>query len=121
MKSPLKTRAMRRRVLLRQKNPRITATRTLDIFVFNVQQVYGEELHSHKQSLDFLKELGFPVPPSYKACPTMQEVIEEVRRIGELRGSPGIFHRRRRRQGGRLLAAFPLGKHGEIPKMGGGV
>ena len=74
---------------LRQKNPRITATRTLDIFVFNVQQVYGEELHSHKQSLDFLKELGFPVPPSYKACPTMQEVIEEVRRIGELRGSLG--------------------------------
>ena len=74
---------------LRQKNPRITATRTLDIFVFNVQQVYGEELHSHKQSLDFLKELGFPVPPPYKACPTMQEVIEEVRRIGELRGSLG--------------------------------
>ena len=74
---------------LRQKNPRITATRTLDIFVFNVQQVYGEELHSHKQSLDFLKELGFPVPPFYKACPTMQEVIEEVRRIGELRGSLG--------------------------------
>lgn len=74
---------------LRQKNPRITATRTLDIFVFNVQQVYGEELHSHKQSLDFLKELGFPVPPSYKACSTMQEVIEEVRRIGELRGSLG--------------------------------
>lgn len=36
-----------------------------------------------------MKELGFPVPPSYKACPTMQEVIEEVRRIGELRGSLG--------------------------------
>ena len=74
---------------LRQKNPRITATRTLDIFVFNVQQVNGEELHSHKQSLDFLKELGFPVPPFYKACTTMQEVIEEVQRIGELRGSLG--------------------------------
>lgn len=74
---------------LRQKNPRITATRTLDIFVFNVQQVNGEELHSHKQSLDFLKELGFPVPPFYKACATMQEVIEEVQRIGELRGSLG--------------------------------
>lgn len=74
---------------LRQKNPRITATRTLDIFVFNVQQVNGEELHFHDESLDFLKELGFAVPPSYKACRTMREVIEEVRRIGELRGTLG--------------------------------
>lgn len=74
---------------LRQKNPRITATRTLDIFVFNVQQVNGEELHFHDESLDFLKELGFAVPPFYKACRTMREVIEEVRRIGELRGTLG--------------------------------
>ena len=74
---------------LRQKNPRVTATRTLDIFVFNVQQVNGAELYRHSESLDFLKELGFAAPPLYKTCRTMREVIEEVRRIGELRGSLG--------------------------------
>lgn len=74
---------------LRQKNPRITATRTLDIFVFNVQQVQGKELHFHDESLDFLKGLGFTVPPFYKECRSMKEVREEVRRIGDLRGSLG--------------------------------
>ena len=72
---------------LRQKDAKITASRTLDIFVFNVQQITGEELSFHNEALDFLKELGFAVPPFYKACRTVEEVIGEVRRIGELRGS----------------------------------
>ncbi|MVB12996.1 DNA ligase [Caprobacter fermentans] len=72
---------------LRQKNARITAARELDIFVFNVQQVTGTELHSHKESLDFLKKLGFAVPPFYRTCNTIEEVLEEVGRIGELRGT----------------------------------
>ena len=72
---------------LRQKNAKVTASRELDIFVFNVQQVTGAELNGHRESLDFLKELGFTVPPFYRVCQTMDEVLEEVRRIGELRGS----------------------------------
>ena len=72
---------------LRQKNARITAARKLDIFIFNVQQVTGAELHGHRESLDFLKGLGFPVPPFYPACRTMEQVLKEVRRIGELRGT----------------------------------
>ena len=51
---------------LRQKDSKVTATRGLDIFVFNVQQVDGVELTSHKQSLDFIKELGFNTIPFYK-------------------------------------------------------
>ena len=50
---------------LRQKNPKITAQRGLDIFVFNLQQVQGKEVLSHKESLDWLKSLGFQVSPSY--------------------------------------------------------
>ena len=74
---------------LRQKNSQVTASRVLDIFVFNVQQVQGAELHEHAEALDFLKELGFTVPPFYKPCTTIEEVVGEVRRIGELRGSLG--------------------------------
>lgn len=72
---------------LRQKDPRVTATRELDIFVFNLQQVEGETLSSHAQSLKWMRELGLTVPPFYKVCDTIEEVLEEVRRIGELRGS----------------------------------
>lgn len=74
---------------LRQKDSRVTASRTLDIFVFNIQQINGMELHCHDESLNALKELGFTVPPFYKACHTIEEVIEEVRRIGALRGTLG--------------------------------
>lgn len=74
---------------LRQKNPKITASRGLDIFIFNVQQVAGEEFSSHDASLAFLQELGFPVTDLNRTCATMSEVIERVREIGELRGSLG--------------------------------
>lgn len=72
---------------LRQKNPKITARRGLDIFVFNVQQVEGRELASHSDSLDFMKSLGFKVIPEYKAYDDIEEVIRDIELIGESRGS----------------------------------
>lgn len=71
---------------LRQKNPKITAGRELDIFVFNVQQVSGEEFSRHDQSLRRLKELGFTVPtPTFKSG-DIEEIIKFIREIGENRG-----------------------------------
>lgn len=72
---------------LRQKNPKITATRKLDVFVFNIQRVEGKELISHKQSLDYLKELGFKTVPFYTLCKNIDEAIAEINRIGEIRGT----------------------------------
>lgn len=72
---------------LRQKDARVTASRGLDIFVFNIQQIEGETLSSHSQSLERMKELGLTVSPFYAVCDTMDEVIKEIRRIGEMRGS----------------------------------
>ncbi|MBQ9229416.1 MAG: NAD-dependent DNA ligase LigA [Eubacterium sp.] len=71
---------------LRQKDSSVTATRGLDIFVFNVQQVEGAALTSHKQSLDFLKELGFHTIPSYRRVESIEAAFQEVERIGEQRG-----------------------------------
>ena len=75
---------------LRQKDSRITAERGLSIFVFNVQQVQGADLSEHVQALDFLKRLGFPVPPTYRLCKTIDEALEEVKRIGDARGTYGF-------------------------------
>lgn len=72
---------------LRQKNPVITASRKLDIFVFNIQQYSGNEITGHKQSIDFLKTLGFKTIPFYNKFDTIDEVIAELNRIGEMRSS----------------------------------
>ena len=72
---------------LRQKDSEVTATRGLDIFVFNVQLVEGAEFTSHKQSLDFLKELGFNTIPFYKRVDSIDEAFAEVEHIGEQRGN----------------------------------
>lgn len=70
---------------LRQKNAKITAQRKLDIFIFNVQQVTETELKSHRQSLDYLSELGFPTS-FYKVCDTIDEALEQIEQIGNSRG-----------------------------------
>ena len=70
---------------LRQKDPKIAAKRKLDIFVFNVQQIEGKELTSHKESLDYLKTLGFKTIPDYKRVSTANEVIGCIKAIGEKR------------------------------------
>lgn len=71
---------------LRQKDPKITAKRGLDIFVFNIQQIEGKTLTRHSDSLDYLRELGFKVIPGYRTYDDIEEVIAEIDRIGEGRG-----------------------------------
>ena len=72
---------------LRQKDSSVTATRGLDIFVFNIQQIEGAQLTSHKQSIDFIKGLGFHTIPTYKKVDNIEDAISEIDRIGEARGS----------------------------------
>ena len=72
---------------LRQKNPKITAERGLDIFVFNIQHIADKTFASHIETLDFLTDLGFHTLPSYKRCQTVDQVIEEIERIGARRGN----------------------------------
>ena len=71
---------------LRQKDSRITAQRELDIYVFNIQQIEGVALNTHKESLDYLTELGFHTPPFYNCYDDMDDVVKEIQRIGEQRG-----------------------------------
>lgn len=70
---------------LRQKNPAITAKRNLDIFIFNIQQIEGVEINSHKESLDFLAELGFKVVPDYIKVNTYKDIEDRINWIGENR------------------------------------
>lgn len=71
---------------LRQKDSVVTAGRGLDIFVFNIQQIRGVQLRSHKESLDFLRELGFNTVPFYNRVSSIEEAYALVENIGEQRG-----------------------------------
>ncbi len=72
---------------LRQKDPKITAQRELDIYVFNIQVIEGEEILNHHDALTRLEALGFPVSPLYCRSGDIEIVIEKIREIGEKRGT----------------------------------
>jgi len=72
---------------LRQKDSRITASRSLGIAVFNIQRMEGIELYSHKEALEYLERLGFQVSPGYRRYDNMQAVKERVEEIGRSRGT----------------------------------
>ena len=70
---------------LRQKDSRITASRNLDIFIFNIQKIDGKEFKSHKESLEFLKNLSLPVVPMCTECENIEEILKEINRIGNIK------------------------------------
>ena len=72
---------------LRQKNPKITAERELDIFIFNIQRITDKEFTSHIVTLEFLRSLGFHTLPSFVKCANADEIIAEIERIGNSRGN----------------------------------
>lgn len=71
---------------LRQLDPKIAAKRCLDIFVFNIQQIVGYEIHSHIEGVRFLKEQGFKTILNDKVFNTADEVLAQITEIGEERG-----------------------------------
>ena len=77
---------MRQPVLCVKKIASVTATRGLDIFVFNIQQIRGKTLHSHKESLDYLKYLGFHTVDDFPCYADFDKVLDEIHAIGERRG-----------------------------------
>ena len=74
---------------LRQKNATVTASRKLDIFVFNVQRYDAAQFNNHKDSLDFLRSLGFVTVPFYTPCTDIEAAKVELSHIGAIRGELG--------------------------------
>lgn len=72
---------------LRQKDSRVTASRGLDIFVFNLQRIDGRELACHSESLDYMKKLGFNVIDGYKTFDNIEDAVSRIMEIGENRQS----------------------------------
>ncbi|MCM3733219.1 NAD-dependent DNA ligase LigA [Fictibacillus nanhaiensis] len=63
---------------LRQLDPKIAASRNLDIFIYGVGKLEGHTVDSHDESLTYLSHLGFKTNPEWKKCENIDEVIEFV-------------------------------------------
>lgn len=63
---------------LRQLDPKIAASRNLDIFVYGIGVMEGIEVDSHSEGLEVLKSLGFKVNPEWKKCNSIDEVIQFI-------------------------------------------
>ena len=72
---------------LRQLDSKITASRGLDIMVFNIQRVDGKDFSSHSEGLDYLESQGFHVIPFRTKAETAEEIIAKIEEIGALRDS----------------------------------
>ncbi len=64
---------------LRQLDPRITATRPLDIFVYALGWAEGPVPATHWESMRYLAGLGFKLNPHNRLCHTLEEVKDYYR------------------------------------------
>jgi len=71
---------------LRQLDSRITATRKLDIFVFNLQAC-DKSFATHSESFDFMKSQGFRTVPFQTVCHSFDEIVSVIEEIGQKRQS----------------------------------
>lgn len=71
---------------LRQLDPKVCASRGLDIFVFNYQ-TGTLDFKRHDESLLALEKLGFRIIPYLKVVKTADEVISQIEEIGKMRGT----------------------------------
>jgi DNA ligase (NAD+) len=72
---------------LRNLDPKVTASRKLDIFCYNVGYIEGKELTSQREMFAFLVENGFPVSPFIRYCHTAEDLKREIDLAEQTRGT----------------------------------
>jgi len=61
---------------LRQKDARITATRHLDFFGYQIGYMQGMDFYSQSQALQLIRDWGFPVNPYIQLAKSLDEVMD---------------------------------------------
>ena len=66
---------------MRQLDPKVAASRKLDIICFNMQYSSDEKYLSHAETLDAMRSMGFPVVP-YQKFNDIKECVERIQWLG---------------------------------------
>ena len=62
---------------MRQLDPKVAASRKLDIICFNMQYTSGTPYETHAETLDAMRDMGFPVVP-YKVYDSLHDCVERI-------------------------------------------
>lgn len=71
--------------MLRQKDPKVTASRPLSIFFHGLVRIDGKQLASYSETLATLREWGLRTHPESKTCATLDDVRAYVAQMAERR------------------------------------
>lgn len=63
---------------LRQLDPKIAASRQLDIFLYAIASTGGVEINAHSEGLDWLDSLGFKTNKERRKCANIDEVLDFI-------------------------------------------
>ncbi len=72
---------------LRNLDPKVTASRNLDIYLYNIGVIEGKEFENSKQAMDFLKEQKLPVNNFYETYGSMKDIIKAIEEAEKRRNS----------------------------------
>jgi DNA ligase (NAD+) len=60
---------------IRQLDPKVAASRRLDVFIYDLAETSGKEPATQEAELELLKKLGFKVNKNFRFCETIDDVI----------------------------------------------
>lgn len=72
---------------LRQLDPKITAKRRLDVFLYSAGHFDRDRIQTHDGLLEYIRKLGLPVNPESRRCRNMQDVFDYIEEYTEKRDS----------------------------------
>jgi len=70
---------------LKQLDPKVVATRPLDIVIYNAGGVGCDGFATHADLITAFRRWGFPVSPWSRACETLEEAIAAIDALGTMR------------------------------------
>lgn len=70
---------------VRNLNPKVTASRPLDAFLYNVPYIEGKTFSSQEEMLEFLKSQGLKVNPYFFVLSTPKEIVDKLKEMNDIR------------------------------------
>ncbi len=63
---------------LRQLDPRLTAQRPLDMFVYGIGSASGDALQTQNEALEYVRSLGLKINPTFKVCTNFEDIMDFI-------------------------------------------
>ena len=72
---------------IRQLDSKIAAERKLDNFIYHLPNPLDYNLHTHAESIEYMKKLGFKINPNNRLVHSIEEVLEFIEEKAKIRSN----------------------------------